>query len=434
MNEHDNPKRLSEHEERFHDLCALAPSGNLSSEEAAELDEHLKTCADCREAYQEYASLATEGMPSLAAEYATRQSNTNSVGDEMVEATRRRLLDCLPVPNGAAIQEDGAVRHAVRIRPGVPTPNLRRVLQLATAACLVFAMSAGTYQLGRRRAVVPTVPKQAADPQVAKLASEKIVAETLVSAQTTELDRLREDSQQKEKELGKLQVQLKAAGNALSQAAEDKGASDVRLQQQRDAFAEQIHQKEQAYDQIQTELTHLNSERAKTLLQLTSLEREVETLSAEKQDQLKRVKDQEVYLAADRDIRELMGARQLYIADVFDVSSDSRTRKPYGRVFYTKGKSLIFYAFDLDGQSGIKNASTFQAWGKNESALDRPVNLGVLYLDNEANRRWVLRCDNPEQLTAIDAVFVTVEPNARGNKPTTKPFLYASLRKEPNHP
>jgi hypothetical protein len=129
-----------------------------------------------------------------------------------------------------------------------------------------------------------------------------------------------------------------------------------------------------------------------------------------------------------------MGARHLYIADVFDVSSDSRTRRPYGRVFYTKGKSLIFYAFDLDRQPGFKNASTFQVWGKNESAQDRPVNLGVLFVDNEANRRWALRCDDPQQLAEIDAVFVTVEPNAHGNKPTGKPFLYASLRKEPNHP
>jgi len=137
--------------------------------------------------------------------------------------------------------------------------------------------------------------------------------------------------------------------------------------------------------------------------------------------------------ARDRDIRELMGARQLYIADVFDVSSDSRTRKPYGRVFYTKSKSLVFYAFDLDHQAGIKNAA-FQAWGRNESSQSTPVNLGILYQDSEQNRRWVLRFDDPQQLAEIDAVFVTVEPNGGSNKPTGKPFLYASLRREPNHP
>ena len=54
-----------------------------------------------------------------------------------------------------------------------------------------------------------------------------------------------------------------------------------------------------------------------------------------------------------------MGARKLYIADVFDVDSGSRTRKPFGRVFYTQNKSLIFYSFDLAHEPGVKNAITF---------------------------------------------------------------------------
>jgi hypothetical protein len=34
----------------------------------------------------------------------------------------------------------------------------------------------------------------------------------------------------------------------------------------------------------------------------------------------------------------------------------------------------------------------------------------------------------------IDAVFVTVAPHGGSQKPTGKPFLYAMLRKEANHP
>jgi len=81
-----------------------------------------------------------------------------------------------------------------------------------------------------------------------------------------------------------------------------------------------------------------------------------------REEQDRRLKDDEQYLASDRDIRELMGARKLYIADVFDVDSGSHTRKSYGRIFYTQNKSLIFYAFDLDHEPGIKNASAFQVW------------------------------------------------------------------------
>lgn len=55
-------------------------------------------------------------------------------------------------------------------------------------------------------------------------------------------------------------------------------------------------------------------------------------------------------------------------------------------------------------------------------------------MDSESNRRWVLRVDDSKQLGEIDAVFVTVEPHVGNPKPTGKPFLYALLRKEANHP
>ncbi len=65
-----------------------------------------------------------------------------------------------------------------------------------------------------------------------------------------------------------------------------------------------------------------------------------------------------------RDIRDLMGARDLYVAEVYDVKRDGSTQKSYGRVFYTKGKSLIFYAYDLNEEPEARDASTFQAWGR----------------------------------------------------------------------
>ena len=131
-----------------------------------------------------------------------------------------------------------------------------------------------------------------------------------------------------------------------------------------------------------------------------------------------------------------MGARKLYIADVFDVDSGSRARKPFGRVFYTQNKSLIFYAFDLDREPGMKTASAFQVWGQREGTEEQrhATNLGILYMDSESNRRWVLKIADPKQLAEIDAVFVTIEPHGGSQKPSGKPFLYALLRREANHP
>ena len=223
----------------------------------------------------------------------------------------------------------------------------------------------------------------------------------------------------------------------LGNAADGREAELRQRTEERDKLASQLGETEKQYQNLQVELTNLRNEHSQTLLRTASLESKLADLTSANQDQSRRLNDDEQYLVSDRDIRELMGARKLYIADVFDVDSGSRTRKPFGRVFYTQDKSLIFYAFDLDHQPGVRNASAFQVWGQRDSESNgesHPMNLGILYMDSETNRRWVLRLDDPRQLAEIDAVFVTVEPHGGSQKPTGKPFLYALLRKEANHP
>src|SRR5436309_14168088 len=113
-----------------------------------------------------------------------------------------------------------------------------------------------------------------------------------------------------------------------------------------------------------------------------------------------------------------MAARDLYIAEVSDVGGNGKRKKPYGRVFYTRGKSLIFYAYDLDQQPGVKNASTFQAWGRRGPDRKNAVSLGIFYMDSVANRRWILKVEDPQTLQQIDAVFVTVEPKGGSPEPS----------------
>jgi hypothetical protein len=129
-----------------------------------------------------------------------------------------------------------------------------------------------------------------------------------------------------------------------------------------------------------------------------------------------------------------MGARDLYVAEVYDVARTGATQKPYGRVFYTKGKSLIFYAYDLDQQTIAKKTSTFQVWGQRGPEREQAFPLGVFYEDNASKKRWVLKLDDPKLLAQIDAVFVTIEPNGGSRKPSGKPLLFAYLRVDPNHP
>jgi len=420
---------------KFKELVALAGTGTLTSREVSELHAHLENCEECHEVAQQYLILKTQGIPALAATYDERQ--VQSSWDEA--STRQKLFARV-----RAEQQPCFEPKTDRV-VAVPPPFLRRlavnpVTQTLLAACLVIMVGAGAYHLGLRaarhsRVTVPMLPED----RIQKLAAEQKSVDELLAVQA-KLARLQQESVQKEQELAKLRSALRAMGDHSNELAAAKDQSAGQLQavlQQRDALDAQLQGANQSYQNVRAELISLRGERDKTVLRTNSLEARVEELAAVNRDQERRLKETEQYLASDRDIRELMGARKLYIADVFDVDSGSRTRKPFGRVFYTQGKSLIFYAFDLDRQTGVVNANTFQVWGQKETAQGEralPMNLGILYMDNESNRRWAMRLDDPKQLAEIDAVFVTVEPRGGSQKPTSKPFLYALLRNEVNHP
>ena len=176
-------------------------------------------------------------------------------------------------------------------------------------------------------------------------------------------------------------------------------------------------------------LDQLEAERVALEVQSATDQRKVEELTAQ-------VSEDQRLLTADRDIRELMGARDLLLADLFDIDRNGHSKKPFGRIFYTKNKSLVFYAFDLDKQTLLHNAKTFQAWGARATARgnEDPISLGIFYLDNANARRWLLRLDDPKTLERIDSVFVTVEPEGGSRKPSNRQLLFTYLRGEANHP
>jgi hypothetical protein len=95
---------------------------------------------------------------------------------------------------------------------------------------------------------------------------------------------------------------------------------------------------------------------------------------------------------------------------------------------------LVFYAYDLDQQPGVKFASTFQAWGRRGIDQQHDINLGIFYQDDQNKKRWILKSSDPTTLAQIDAVFVTVEPHGESSKPSGKPLLFTYLRLTPNHP
>ena len=136
----------------------------------------------------------------------------------------------------------------------------------------------------------------------------------------------------------------------------------------------------------------------------------------------------------DADARELFGARDLHIVDVYDVDGSGRTRRTFGRVYFAEKKLLLFYAFDLQDKQSKRVAAGFQAWGYRQGNEGKPQNLGLFLMDDPVLSRWVLRVDNARVLERIDAVFVTLEPPRGSPSFSGRKLLYANLGGPPNHP
>jgi hypothetical protein len=421
--------RACDDHERFRELSALSNAGTLSSSEVAELHGHLQHCRQCREVYDQYRFLAQVGIPELAAMHSSGEEDAK--WDDA--PTRRKLLAQIR-RTGNSPDENGFSFSAPRPLPGFAN-RYTALANAALALCFVLIGVGAAYHVGRRSQGTTGV---AFEDRLQALKAEKQSAQDQLGSQADRILRLQEDDARNAKELADLKLALRTMTDRANevQSAQNRTEEQMGLvSEERDALSVQLREAEQANQNIQAELASLRAERDRTQLRSVSLESKIDELTAAARDQDRRLKDNEQYLASDRDIRELMGARQLYIADVYDVDSRSRTRKSFGRVFYTQGKSLIFYAFDLD--PGVKNVNAYQVWGRKETPPGmqaRPKSLGILYLDSESNHRWAMRFDDPKQLEELDAVFVTVEPRGGSSKPTTKPFLYALLRQEANHP
>jgi len=428
--------------DEFLELCAVATSAQLTQEERRKLQEHLAVCPSCREAAKQYESVVAHIIPSIAAEEVPDDIEPGPFWSEQrAEAT---LFDRIA-------QEESAARSADVRSTDIPprTPGVFSFAGEATwhhvwnlyAAGVLLAVALGVclYQVGTRhradsaKLVLPAPASQqqtSLEAQVSDAAHEREIALAQIAQRDREISELRG---QLERQSAKL-AQMKVAQNQLAGDlhAKDAGAKDLaeqkaELRQKFDtaqANAQALHQKIDA-------LSEQSSEDQARVGQLTA---QVKDLTEALRDRDAALEQKDELLAKDRDIRELMGARDLYVAEVYDVARNGETQKPYGRVFYTKGKSLIFYAYDLDQEGGVKKASIFQAWGRRGPERNQALSLGIFYQDNASKKRWVLKLDDPKMLAQIDAVFVTVEPHGGSHKPSGKPLLFAFLKADPNHP
>jgi hypothetical protein len=428
---------MAPHEE-FLELCAVSIAGELTGEERKKLNEHLKTCDSCRKALEQFKITAKASVPALADEVREVTEIDPSVSVEKAETAFFARFDeeggfrGSEANNGAAEWVSGSNRR----EPNAPSGIEWGQLWMPFVSIIVFGLALGiaSYQIGIRKGV-QTAPVQHNDGVPSRL-------EEQLSDAGHEREQFRAEVATRDRAIADLRKQIQELSAAMQRK------ENQALDQQPGAERQQVELSAAKLGALQRQLDTEQQERAKQAAHASELEAKVEDLSKQLQEsavavaQQKRQLDdregtinrQQDLLAHDRDVRELMGARNLYVVEVYDVAGTGETNKPYGRLFYTKGKSLIFYAYDLDQEPGLQRASTFQAWGQRGPDKERAQSLGIFYEDNAANKRWVLKSSDPKTLEQINAVFVTVEPDAHSRKPRGKQVLFAYLRINPNHP
>jgi hypothetical protein len=412
----------------FHDefvaLCALYHSGEISEEEWALLQIHMAYCDPCHERFLEYQQIASGLVPAMAAVAASEAGGLPEQSADAVRAAELRLMSQL---DNASPKAEPAQKRKIPWK-----------LPIALAAAFLLAVAGlfGFRHIGAKQdAQAGPIPPVVQEVHSAPAASGPVAA-------------VESPAPSPQGNTASLQQQLLAAQTQLRQSSLAMAEIEKKLEAEQSTRA-QLGQERDALNQklasAQSEVASLNSQSASTsanasqqAARVVALEEKVRALNAaiEDKDTALSAKDRMLdldkdFLAHDRDIRDLIGARNLYIADIFDTAENGKTAKPFGRIFYTKDRSLVFYGFDLDKRGDIKRDASFQVWGRGS---DKPVvSLGLFYQD-DTNKRWTLRCNDAKSLARLDMVFVTVEPPGGSSRPTGKQLLRAYLQIPLNHP
>lgn len=408
-------------------LYALSLSGELSAEETRWLDAHLNLCVECKGALTEYEQLVGSVMPEPSdQDRDTRTEEHTSTWS--IEDAERRLFAALPAQSSPSVSS-----------PHVPQSHSlwSSIGRYGIAAALLIGVLVLGYEIGHRKTqtFASQKPVQPAQPSNLPAMSSTTQASRPVASDRTEL---------LDREVASLREQIGSLNLDIAKLQEQRTQQDERLTAQSQALESTSHSQDELKERLAkaesdrqaltVQLASVEADRSKEMADASALRAQLRQANGTLQSRESDIAQDQELLKHDRDIRNLITARDLYIAEIYDVAKTGDTQKPFGRVFYTRGKSLIFYGYDLDQQHGVRNASTFQAWGRHGTDTQHDVSLGIMYLDDSNQKRWVLKFNDAATLAKIDTVFVTVEPRGASAKPTGTPLLFASLRIDPNHP
>jgi hypothetical protein len=395
----------------FEELAARAALGELSGQELVDFRQHQGDCHECRQAAEEMYAVASAAF--LAGAPKDNDSSELASQKRARSAIRKRIPLVISARSVRRYKVLIALAIAATFVFGV---GLSRVVWLGHPAVAVASKNS-----------LPAPPLETADrsAEIAYVRAEITRLKALIPNLQSQTGQLKEESSSLKSQLRQssdhateLEARLAASeqqatgeGRELTEARGDLGAARIELSKTRQALSAS----ETAMETLQRKL----QEREAELTEVSaSLDRERELLSN------------------GREIRDIIGARDLHIVDVVDWDGKGKVKKAFGRAFYTQGRSLIFYAFDLPAKNTASGEFVYAAWGSNSNVNGKvPHGLGIFYNDDQSQHRWTMKFDDSKVLEEIDTVFVTLEPaTGRLASPTGRPILEAYFGLPANHP
>ena len=425
------PLRSRTNHERFRELCCLSVHGQISRKEQAQIDRHLAECPDCREARSEFERIALIDLPAL------KSRRFDSIVKHSIAAMDedRLLADVLALGDRPARERNAHVREDVStIRSSwkwkLGFSDLLAAAALVALTVVIIHSLKLSAKLGATSPMAPLAPPSASstlavktlppiDDAQAKAQQENLRNEKALEATRARLAQEISSLEQLEQDYRVMQARADAAEDQLAQKNRQLSAQDAEL----NAAKEDIRSAEARVSGLQAQLldatTAIKSEEQRN--QIASLQATAEHVSVTSSNM------------GDSEARELLGARDLHIMDVYDTDRNGKRSRTFGRIYYVNNKLLLFYAFDLSDREK-RRPIAFQAWGYQQPDSNEPESLGLFYADDPKLDRWVLRVSDPKILSRIDAVFVTIEPPAGSKSPRGRELLFAALSGPPNHP
>lgn len=405
---------------RCHELAALSAAGYLSDEEFAELVDHRASCAECRQVEVELSELFRLGLP-------LTRNPLREFGDKI----KTRADEDLTARFLQRARSEGIV-FSPSVESLYPNPRRQAGFWPAFAMALIAAVIVlGVYAVRlSNRLSTSREPAQAIQPHPSEDPQE-------IAALNTKLSGSQQRITDQANEITALRARMGEAAKAADEyrRANEKLTADSQESVVRNAqVLADIQNREKLLAEAKTDLDERNqTDRTADQASNSALEFRIKEVSEQLRVANANLELDRQLLAGGRDVREIMGARGLHVVDVRDAGPTGKGSKPFGRVFLTEGKSLTFYAFDLNDGKSVNPKQTFEVWGQQEGKPGSSRSLGFLYVDDKAQKRWALNVDNPDLIKEVDSVFVTVEPAGGAKQPSGPRMLYAFLG-EANHP